>query len=148
MQSARIAVCLFAALALAGCATLSYRAQAPLTAPDAYAIDPDGLVTVELGLVPSLEAVGGAATIEDERLPNHLIIVRPAADRYVAASSHCTHRKMALGYDHESQVFRCSALGKSEFGLDGAVLSGPASSPLRVYSTSLGGGTLVIRVEE
>jgi nitrite reductase/ring-hydroxylating ferredoxin subunit len=145
MQSARIAVCLLAAVSLAGCATISYRTQVPLTAPDAYTIEPDGSVAITLGLVPSLEAVGGAATIEDQRLPNHIIIVQPAADRYVAASSHCTHRKMALGYDHESQVFRCSALGKSEFGLDGVVLSGPASSPLEIYSTNLVGGTLVIR---
>jgi Rieske Fe-S protein len=133
---------------LAGCATISYRTQEARVAPDAYAIQPDRSVSLELANVPSLEVVGGAATIEDDRLPNRVIIVRPSVDQYVAASSHCTHREKALAYDHESQVFRCSAFGKSEFGLDGAVLSGPASSPLRIYTTDIDSGILVIRVTE
>lgn len=148
MQLARLAVLSVAAICLAGCATISYRTQEAPVASDVYAIQPDGSISLELANVPSLEVVGGAATIEDDRLPNSIIIVRPSGDQYVAASSHCTHRQKALVYDHESQVFRCSAIGKSEFGLDGAVLSGPASNPLRIYATDIGSGILVIRIAE
>jgi Rieske Fe-S protein len=141
----------FAAALIAGlitissCATFSYRTQEAVIPEEAYSVMEDGSVRVDLSLVPSLEGVGGAATIEDHGLTRNLIIVRPDENDYVAASSHCTHRGKALAYDHEARAFRCSAMGKSEFGLDGRVLKGPAKRPLRIYAITFEGDSLVIR---
>jgi len=131
-------------VALAACATLQYTPQEPLVAAAAYTLTDSTAVAVELSLVPALAQVGGAATIVDERLPRHLIIARPEADRYVVAASHCTHRDRALCYDHEKRRFRCSSLGHSEFELDGAVAGGLAEAPLMVYRSTVADGKLLV----
>ena len=132
------------AFAATGCATLSYSTQEAIVSEDAYSIMQDGAIRVNIALVPSLQEVGGAATIEDPRLGGNLIIARPNDNEYVAASSHCTHRAKALGYDHEAHAFRCSAMGKSEFGLDGTVRKGPAERNLQVYEVTLEESSLII----
>jgi Rieske Fe-S protein len=143
-----VALLALAAALAAGCATITYRTQEALVSAEAYTFAADGSILLELDAVPGLDTVGGAATIEDDRLANHIILARPSEGEFVAASSHCTHRRMALLYDHEEGVFRCSALGKSEFGMDGAVVSGPASRPLAVYETTVEGRTLTIDLDE
>jgi Rieske Fe-S protein len=132
------------AILAVGCATIRYTTQEPLVSGDAYTLSDDGLILVDLSAVPSLGEVGGAATIEDDRLPSNIILARPGDGEYVAASSHCTHRRMALLYDHDAGLFRCSALGRSEFGMDGAVVGGPATQPLAVYGIEVEGRTLRI----
>lgn len=132
--------------AVSACSTLSYVSQAPVVATDAFEIREDSSVAVFLDRVPSLDTVGGSATLEDDRLPQFIIIARPAAGEYVAASSLCTHRERALGYVHERRVFLCSSMGKSEFALDGSALKGPAEDPLLVYKTTLEGNVLEIQL--
>lgn len=133
-----------ACMALAACATLRYTPQEPRVAPAAYTLTDSTAVAVDLSLVPALAQVGGAATVIDERLPRHLIIARPEADRYVVAASHCTHRDRALSYEHEKRRFRCSSLGHSEFELDGTVAGGMAQTPLMVYRSTVAGGKLLV----
>lgn len=77
---------------------------------------------VILDKVPELAKIGGAVTIVDEDLPNYLIIAQVEENEYVVASSQCTHRGMALAYDHQAKRFRCSSGGGSEFRLDGSVV--------------------------
>jgi Rieske Fe-S protein len=124
---------------------LTYRTQEPVVSQTAYLITGDS-VLLDLSAVSGLQEVGGAATIEDDRLPTYLVIARPEADSYIVASSRCTHMGRALAYNHEKRVFRCSSLGKSEFDLDGLVLSGPAGRDLRIYATERDGAKLRIQL--
>lgn len=142
---AMVAAASLASMIQTGCAALRYTPQEAQVAPEAYTVTGDSLsVTVALARVPELAAVGGAATIIDERLSRHLLIARPGTDEYVVVSSHCTHFGRALSYEHDKRRFRCSSLSHSEFGLDGAVLGGPAEGPIMVYRTTVENDTLCV----
>jgi len=65
MEKTRAVLLVTCAAALAvGCATITYRTQEALVPAEAYAFAADGSIVVDLDAVPSLDAVGGAATIE------------------------------------------------------------------------------------
>jgi cytochrome b6-f complex iron-sulfur subunit len=132
-------------ISLAACSMLQYTSQEPEIGADAYTIKGE-TVEITLTKVPSLSQVGGTATIVDEKLPNYLIIVQPEAGEYVAASSRCTHRGMALSYKHETKEFQCSSGGGSKYKLDGSVTKGPAEEPLIICPVSLEGGILIIDI--
>lgn len=122
----------------AGC---GYR-TAPVIRADAYSVE-GNTVSVILGKVPELSTVGGSASIVDDSEQIYLIIAKTAEDSFVVASNSCTHRGKALGYDHETGLFICAS-GKSEFGLDGIVVRGPAEKSLRIYNWDLEEGGLII----
>ena len=131
-------------LLLQGCATLRYTPQEPVVPKTAYALTDSTEVRVDLSQVPSLQQVGGAATIIDDRLPRHLLIAQTSEGMYVAAAAHCTHGGRALAYEHEDQQLRCSSLGHSKFRLDGSVIGGPAKGPVPLYRVSVVDGQLAI----
>jgi len=130
-----------------GCAWFEYISQEPEIGLDAYSIKEDAL-EVFLSKVPELIEAGRAVTIVEDDLSNHLIIVQVEKNEYVIASSHCTHRGMALAYNHKNKRFRCSSAGKSEFNLDGSIVKGPAKKALKIYDSFLKGDTLIIDLLE
>lgn len=134
-------------ISLAACSALQYTSQEPEIGADAYTIKGE-TVEVTLAEVPSLSQVGGAATIVDDALPSYLIIVQPEAGEFVVASSRCTHRGMALGYQHETKEFQCSSGGGSKYNLDGSVAKGPAQEQLKIYPVSIEGGVLIIDISK
>ena len=69
------------------------------------------------------------------------VIVAHAASGYVAVSQACTHQGTAVIFDSPGGQFFCPAHG-SRFSLSGAVVNGPAGSPLGSYKTSLTGNSL------
>lgn len=69
------------------------------------------------------------------------VIVANTPHGYVAVSQQCTHQGTTIYYDGTNNVFVCPAHG-SVFSTSGAVLNGPASSPLGKYHTSLNGSSL------
>jgi Rieske Fe-S protein len=132
-------------ISLAACSSLQYTSQEPEIGADAYTIKGE-TVEVTLAEVPALSQVGGAATIVDDTLPSYLIIVQPEAGEFVVASSRCTHRGMALSYQHNTKEFQCSSGGGSKFKLDGSVTKGPAENRLRIYPVSIEDGILIIDI--
>ena len=132
------------AAAGAGCSAIVYTPQQEVLEPPTYSLEEGGRVVVQLGRVPALNEAGGAAAIVDKTLENNLIIARTAEDRFTVAANYCSHRQMALGYDHAKQRFYCSSLGGSEYDLDGKVLAGAAKEPLKLYQAELQGRNLVI----
>ena len=129
---------------LIGCATFKYVNQTATITSDVYSIEKGNVVKVLLDKVPELAKVGGSVTIIDSNLPDFLILARVSENDYVAASSKCTHRGKALAYYHDEKRFKCSALGKSGFELDGSKVSGPGKKPLKIYRSSLEKGLLII----
>ncbi len=81
-----------------------------------------------------LKTVGGY-------LYNAGVIVAHAQSGYVAVSLQCTHQGTSVVFDVSNNSFFCPAHG-SRFSLSGAVLNGPAGSPLGSYKTTLTGNSL------
>ena len=62
---------------------------------------------------------------------------------YVALSDICTHAGCALAYDKANKQLDCYCHG-SVFSITGAVLGGPAPTPLQSYTVTKNGNTLTI----
>ena len=72
---------------------------------------------------------------------NSIIIARVSQTDFVAVSSICTHQGNTVFYDSGGKEFHCPAHG-SNFSTSGAVINGPASTPLVKYNTALNGNSL------
>jgi cytochrome b6-f complex iron-sulfur subunit len=69
------------------------------------------------------------------------VIVAHAQSGYVAVSLACPHQGATVVFDASTNSFFCPAHG-SRFSLSGAVIAGPAGSPLGSYKTTLTGTSL------
>ena len=69
------------------------------------------------------------------------VIVAHAQGGYVAVSLACPHQGATVVFDASTNSFFCPAHG-SRFSLSGAVITGPAGSPLGSYKTTLTGTSL------
>lgn len=85
----------------------------------------------------SLNTVGGFAYKGD------IIIIRSSDAVYIALSKLCTHSQCTVTYNSSTQEIPCPCHG-SKFTKEGAVVNGPATSPLKKYDVKLNGSTLTI----
>lgn len=74
---------------------------------------------------------------------NGIIIINIGGDTFVALSAICTHQGCVVGYNSTAGNVQCGCHG-SVFSTAGAVLNGPASTPLAKYSVSKAGNILTI----
>lgn len=126
-QAIKLGVAGVAALALPACGGL-----ANLEAP----------FTVQLADYPALGMDGGVAFIPtDVSGGAHPVIVRRTGEAYNAMSAECNHFGCDVELQGEKFVCPCHA---SEFGLDGALLQGPATEPLLPFTATVEGEELTI----
>ena len=71
----------------------------------------------------------------------NIIIVKTTASEIIAVSSICTHQQASITYQANSNRLYCAAHG-SVFTTAGAVTTGPATTALKKYQTSLTGTVL------
>jgi cytochrome b6-f complex iron-sulfur subunit len=74
---------------------------------------------------------------------NSVIIAKTSAGTFIAVSSLCTHQAVTIEFQNGSNRFYCSGHG-STFSTAGAVTTGPATTALKAYKTSLSGSLLRI----
>ena len=67
---------------------------------------------------------------------NGVIVARTNTGAYIAVSEYCTHQGSAVVYQASSNNFYCPSHG-SVFAAGGSVSSGPATTALKQYATSL-----------
>lgn len=95
----------------------------------------NGVVTVQLSLIPALTAANGhqvLALASDGRRADLTII--NVAGTYRAFSSICTHQGCTVsGYSGGRMTCPCHG---SEFNQNGQVVNGPAPSPLREFAVT------------
>lgn len=85
----------------------------------------------------ALKTVGGFAYKDD------IIIIRSTDTVYLALSKVCTHSSCTVTYNSTTKDIPCPCHG-SKFATTGAVINGPAASPLKVYNVKVSGNTLTI----
>lgn len=74
-------------------------------------------------------------------IKNSIIITRLSDNSIIALSSICTHQGGTVEYQSGNNRFYCPNHG-SNFSTSGSVINGPASSPLKKYTTALSGTSL------
>jgi thiosulfate dehydrogenase [quinone] large subunit len=95
---------------------------------------PTGSGSVEIG-VGSLDA-DGKALISDENGPDamKILVIRKDATTYLAMTTKCTHQGCQVNPPQNGSI-TCPCHG-SRYTLEGAVINGPAPSPLHRYATT------------
>ena len=89
----------------------------------------------------ALNTVGGSIT------KNSIVIIRTdsalSADSFSVVSGICTHAGCTVNYNKSANQLICPC-HEGKFNTSGSVLSGPPSSPLKKYTTTLNGNVLTI----
>jgi len=135
----------FCVCGLGGCATITGNGATSRLAADAIAKTNDENIVIDLGKVPTLATVGGAIKVVDRKDVKPIIIARVAEASFVVASIKCPHRGVEVEYHGERKQFVCASIGSSTFGLNGALLSGPAKKPIQIFDNIFADGKLTIR---
>ena len=75
---------------------------------------------------------------------DNIIVARTSSGAFVALTSICSHQQFnPIAFESAASRFHCPNHG-SNFGLDGSVINGPATSSLTKYNTLLTGTNLRI----
>jgi cytochrome b6-f complex iron-sulfur subunit len=89
-----------------------------------------------------LNAVGGAALVQTSAGP--FLVAQTSAGSFTALTAVCTHQGCTVSGFQSSQ-YVCPCHG-STYSTSGAVIQGPAPSPLRSFATRFAAGVLTITV--
>ena len=73
----------------------------------------------------------------------NIIVIRTGTDQFTALSKVCTHQQCTVGYDPGTNELPCPC-HNSRFNINGGVLNGPASSPLKKFTVTQNGNILNI----
>lgn len=94
-------------------------------------------ITIDLNdpVNAALAAPGGSA------IKDNVIILHTTGNNYFALSKVCTHQSCTVGFDGTEVVCPCHG---SRFSTSGAVLQGPAASPLSKYTASVSDNILSV----
>ncbi len=127
----------------AACSALACtRAVQP--APDAaQCSSADICLDLSLDQYKALRTPGGSIVITAP--PGLIIVMRVSATEVAALSATCTHAGCEVGYYSPTMLVVCPCHG-SEFTIGGAVVQGPAASPLAAYQATLDTTTNIITV--
>ncbi len=103
-------------------------------------------VEIDLSSIAELSSDGGIALAQEANamFGFGIWVFRKSATEYVAFSGECTHAGCEVAL--RGQRFECPC-HDSHFGADGALIKGPAQSPLKRFATTLNGTLLTIRAE-
>ena len=105
--------------------------------------DASRVLTLDLASYPQLAQVHGYVFGFVEGPPGALVVMRVAADAFVAVDAVCTHQFCTVRPKADG-ILHCPCHG-SEFSADGSqVLAGPAAAPLQHYAATVSGQQLKI----
>ena len=113
----------------AGLVAISGCGDGQVTGP--FAEVPSGPVSIVVGDFPALATVGTLVKVPQQSIA----VKRTGANTFDAFSMVCTHQGCLTVIRNSGQQLDCDCHG-SRFGNDGAVLNGPADSPLPKFVTA------------
>ncbi|WP_200976899.1 ubiquinol-cytochrome c reductase iron-sulfur subunit [Echinicola sp. 20G] len=97
------------------------------------------LVSVDLNEQVGLKTSGGWLLITSAKV----LVVNTGNNDFNALTSICTHQNCDTNWSFQSNQFICGCHG-SRFNVSGSVENGPASTPLKSYTTSVQDDILTI----
>jgi Rieske Fe-S protein len=97
-----------------------------------------GKVEIPLDMFPMLSQVGGGVVGRANGLAEPLAVTREGDTRFFAFKAMCTHMSCVVRFNSLNATLDCPCHGSS-FELDGTVLTGPATVPLRGLPTEFNG---------
>ena len=101
-------------------------------------------LAIPLSKAEKLKIVGASEVLEVKNLT--VLFVRDSETTIRALDPICTHKKCTVAYNKAEKRVECPCHG-SAYGLDGKVLKGPATQPLKVYEAALSGDRIVLTIE-
>lgn len=116
---------------------------APVTPPAAGTgiTTTSSAVTVDLSVATTLAATGGWALVAASKV----LIVNMGNNTFNALTSVCTHSQCDRNWTFANNLFTCTCHG-SRFDRNGAVVTGPATQPLRSYAATVSNTTLTVNL--
>jgi Rieske Fe-S protein len=102
-----------------------------------------GRLVLPVAAFPQLADAGGGLVGRAPGVVDPIAIARQEESRFVAAVGLCTHMACVLRFNPLNATLDCPCHG-STFELDGRVLTGPATVPLRLLPTDFDGELLSI----
>jgi cytochrome b6-f complex iron-sulfur subunit len=90
-----------------------------------------------------LTTTNGTLTVQAPS--DEILVIRTSATAIQAVSEICTHAGCSVLYDHVGKVLNCPCHG-SRYSLTGVVLRGPATKPLKSYTTELDQSTNLLTI--
>jgi nitrite reductase/ring-hydroxylating ferredoxin subunit len=100
-------------------------------------------LTLTLGRISQLADPGTAVRLEDDQLPENLLIVHGTDDQYYVFVNSCPHGQRKIDLDENGQL-KCTSMGQSKFTYQGEVISGSAESPLTTYTVENSSDELIV----
>ena len=99
-----------------------------------------GVLTLTIDAASPLASVGTAALVQSSA--GNVLVSRTAQDTFAAVTAVCTHEACTVtGISGQTYVCPCHG---SQYSATGAVLKGPAVSPLRPFTTRFAANVLTI----
>lgn len=129
-----------------GCAGTPADPGKPVTFPAVV----DGQLIIRLdmpadGTMAPLNRVGGSVIGLAAGMSQPIVLVRSDPGQITATNSRCTHMGCTMAFNELNYTLDCPCHGSS-FELDGRIVTGPASEPVKSYPTQYDGRTLIVTV--
>lgn len=103
----------------------------------------DALV-IALADVDDLRNPGDAVRLEDDALPERVLVVHGLDGEFYAFKNECTHAKRRI--DPDGGQLKCTSVSGSTFDYEGHVVDGAAEDDLTTYPVEVQGEQLIIRL--
>lgn len=105
------------------------------------------VLALDLARAAKLIRTGSAVRLEDEGLPERVLVVHGHDDGWYAFKNRCSHRGRRIDPLPDRPRIECCSVGKSTWDYDGNLLSGSAKDDVSRYPTRRDGSTLYITLE-
>jgi nitrite reductase/ring-hydroxylating ferredoxin subunit len=103
----------------------------------------EGKILIPVANFPQLLKVGGCVVGESQGMVDPVAIARGEGDSFRAVRALCTHMACILRFNELNITLDCPCHGSS-FEVDGRVVTGPATQPLRSLVTRFDGTLLSV----
>ena len=110
--------------------------------PNQGATRANNAVIVNIDRASPLASPGGVALVQTPS--DSYLVTRTSENMFLAVTAVCTHFGCVVS-EHDNAIYVCPCHG-SQFNASGAVVKGPASRPLRAFTTEFANDTLTIRL--
>ncbi|MBG1266766.1 QcrA and Rieske domain-containing protein [Nostoc sp. WHI] len=86
----------------------------------------------------------GQLLAKDSPVGSVLVVGTSKGENLTAVDPTCTHAGCTVAWEPPTKTFLCPCHG-SEYGVDGKVQKGPATTPLKTYAAKIEGTSVVVK---